>query len=317
MKRIVVHLFTVVFFAATLCHADPPKNSNALQANRLKVGNLTREFYYYAPSGLTKAPKLVFVLHKSGMPANRMPMLSGHQFERLAEKYGDMVIAYPQGYDRCWNDCRKGETSEAKKLRIDDVAFFEGMIEYFKDKFGIDASSVFATGFSNGAQMCLKLAKERPGLFRGIASVGANLPGDGNDDCTETKLPVSILLMNGTSDPINPYNGGLVKAGDGKQRGEVLSTSRTLQYWLELDKGDSTSVKEYAYPDLDKRDKSTAIKYTYDCARTGKRVVLIKVINGGHIFMNDGFGYWPRAWGNVNKDISAPAVILEFFRSLS
>jgi len=146
--------------------------------------------------------------------------------------------------------------------------------------------------------------------------VSATLPAEGNDDCTESGKPISILVMNGTSDPINPYNGGLVKAGDGKQRGDVVSTPRTLQYWLTRDKGDSTSVMEYSFPDVNQTDKSTAIRYTYHCDQTGKTVVLVKVINGGHIFMNDGFRYWPRVLGNVNKDISAPRVIMDFFRTL-
>ena len=52
-----------------------------------------------------------------------------------------------------------------------------------------------------------------------------------------------------------------------------------------LDKGDITSQKVYEFPDVNKNDKSTAVEYTYDCVQSEKKVVLIKVINGGHIFM--------------------------------
>jgi len=317
LKRILAGSVALMLIAAVASYGRVPRGSGALHSNRLRIDNLTRDFYHYVPSNLEGSPKLIFVLHGSGMMAKGMQMLSGHEFDRMADKYRDMIIVYPQGYGRYWNDCRKGGTFDAKKLKVDDVAFFLAMIKYYRDKFGINDSAVFAAGYSNGAQMCFKLAKECPELFKGIAAVSANLPAEGNDDCTESGKPVSILVMNGTSDPVNPYNGGLVKAGDGKQRGEVISTSRTMQYWLTLDKGDTTSVTEYPYPDVDQRDKSTAIKYSYRCAQTGKTVVLLKVINGGHIFMNDGFRYWPRVLGNVNKDISAPRVIMDFFRSLN
>jgi polyhydroxybutyrate depolymerase len=316
VKRLYLGSIVLMMCAAAVCNGRTPKGSGALQANLLRIDNVTRDFYHYVPSNLKNPAKLIFVLHGSGMTAKGMQMLSGHEFDRLADRHRDMIIVYPQGYGRYWNDCRGTGTYDAKRLKVDDVAFFVAMINYYIDKFGIDDSNVFATGYSNGGQMCFKLAKERPELFRGIAAVCANLPAGGNDDCAESGKPVSMLVMNGTSDPINPYGGGLVKAGDDKQRGEVVSTSRTMQYLLTLDKGDSTSVKEYPYPDLNTKDKSTAVRYTYNCAQTGKSVVLVKVINGGHIYMNDGFRYWPRMLGNVNKDISAPRVITDFFRSL-
>ena len=313
---------TLFVLALLLCvcvgaGAEPHNRSSSLRSGRVRVKQLARDFSYYAPARLSDSPKLVFVLHGSGMTAIGMRLASGHQFDRLADTYGDMVIVYPQGYGRYWNDCRVGGTYDAKKMNVDDVGFFAAMIRFFRENYHIDTTRVFVTGYSNGAQMCFKLAKESPGLFRGFASVGANLPVETNNDCKESGEPVSMLMINGTSDPVNPYDGGKVKAGDGKQRGDVISTSRTLQYWIHLAGGDSVVAKEYDYPDTDTKDKSTAVRYTYDCTQTGKTVVLLKVIHGGHIFMNDGFRYWPRVLGNVNRDIDAPTVIIDFFRGLS
>ena len=290
--------------------------ASPLRSAHLKVGNLQRMFLYYLPKHLSEAPKLVFVLHGSGMEAKGMQMLTGGQFDKLADRSKDFIVVYPQGYGRYWNDCRKAGSFEARKLDVDDIAFFESMIKYFKQNYTIDEKNVFVTGYSNGAQMCFKLAKERPAVFKGFAAVAANLPVEVNDDCVEARQPVSVLLMNGTADRINPYNGGMVKAGDGKERGVVMSTDQTVQYWLKLDNGDTTSTKEYDFPDVNTSDKSTAVQYTYDCVQSGKKVVLIKVINGGHIFMNAGFHWWPRVLGNVNKDINGPQIIMEFFRSL-
>ncbi len=293
-----------------------PTLAGQLHSGRITIDKLKRSFLFYIPKNLSDAPKLVFVLHGSGMEAKGMQVLTGGQFDKLAEAKKDIIVVYPQAYGRYWNDCRKSATFDSKKLNINDVAFFDSMVKYFKDNYSIDHKNIFAAGYSNGAQMCFKLAKARPGVYRGFAAVAANLPAPANDDCAAASQPVSMLLLNGTADPINPYNGGVVKSGDGKERGEVMSTNQTLQYWLDLDSGDTTSQKEYDFPDVNKSDRSTAVEYTYDCVQSGKKVVLIKVINGGHIFMNAGFHLWPRVFGNVNKDISAPQVIMEFFRSL-
>ncbi len=312
LKKILVLSLSLILYIGSLQLA----RSSPLQSAHLKIGSLQRMFLYYIPKHLSESPKLAFVLHGSGMEAKGMQMLTGAQFDKIADKQKDLIIVYPQGYGRYWNDCRKADTFETTKLNVDDIAFFESMIKYFKEHYRIDEKNVFVTGYSNGAQMCFKLAKERPAIFKGFAAVAANLPVEANDDCVEAHQPVSMLLMNGTTDRINPYNGGMVKAGDGKERGVVMSTDQTLQYWLGLDNCDTTSKKEYDFPDVNTTDKSTAVEYTYDSIQSGKKVVLIKVINGGHIFMNAGFHWWPRVLGNVNKDINGPQVIMEFFQSL-
>ncbi len=43
-----------------------------------------------------------------------------------------------------------------------------------------------------------------------MAVAAANLPTPDNNDCQPAKRPLSVLVMNGTADPINPYNGGKV-----------------------------------------------------------------------------------------------------------
>jgi polyhydroxybutyrate depolymerase len=294
-----------------------PKSAYALHYGSIKVDGNDRAFYYYTPKNLSDNPQLLFVIHGSGMTPTGMQELTGYQFNKLADTLKDLVVVYPQAYERFWNDCRKVGKFPSRKLGIDDVVFFEDMITYFQKKFNINDSDVFATGYSNGGHMCFMLAKEKPELFKGFAVVSANLPVASNDNCEGTDRPVNILIMNGTTDPINPYNGGIVKAGDGITRGKVMSTDSTIAYWLKLDQCDSASKTEFTFPDLNKSDHSTVVEDAYTSAATGKKVVLLKVINGGHIFMNSGFHFWPHFLGNANKDINAPAVIMDFFHSLN
>ena len=70
---------------------------------------------------------------------------------------------------------------------------------------------------------CLEaLAIEAGDTFAAIAPIVASLPK--NSKCSSPTEAVALLLVNGTDDPILPYNGGFM-AGS---RGEVLSTVETI-----------------------------------------------------------------------------------------
>ncbi len=63
--------------------------------------------------------------------------------------------------------------------------------------------------------------------------MNANIPTNSSGECGDTKKPVSILLMKGTNDTINPYEGGEV-IFDGKIFGAVISAEQNLNYWLDV-----------------------------------------------------------------------------------
>ena len=287
-----------------------------LHKKEITIGSIKREFSFYLPKQLAKHPGIVFVIHGSGSTSKDMQILTGFQFDKLADKYKDFIVVYPQSYEKYWNDCRKESSFISKKMNIDEIAYFEKMIDYLSETFSINKSEVFASGFSNGGQMCYKLAKEIPDKFKGISAVCSNLPVETNNDCYEKNLPVSIIIINGNTDPYNPYNGGEVIVGDNQKRGSILSTSRTIDYWLNINKCDTLNKKIYNFPDLDKTDNSTAISFVYRSSITNKKVGYIKVNNGGHIFPNPAFTSWSKELGNVNRDVNAPEIIIEFFRGL-
>jgi len=312
LLAVAIVISALVLIAAYVFQFNP---FNRPQHVELFVGNLQREFYYHAPKGVSEKPQLIFVLHGSTGTPEVAQLSTGHQFDKLADESKDAIIVYPAGYHKYWNDCRKVATYDAKKQNIDDVAFFGKMIAYFKERYHIDTARVFAVGHSNGGHMCYKLAKEKPEWFKGVAAISASLPVDENNDCYDAHQPVSVLVMNGTSDPINPFNGGEVVAGDGQKRGAVRSTDQTIQYWIENDSCNAAPTITN-FPDLDASDNSTAAAYLYQNAMTGKQVELVKITNGGHVIPNPTFSLWPKSLGNVNKDINAPKIIWDFFKGL-
>ncbi|MDZ7899228.1 MAG: alpha/beta hydrolase-fold protein [Arcicella sp.] len=229
---------TILFFiVATLSlNAFGQDAAKINQRDSLKIGEHTRSFLFHIPSNITKKPKLLFVIHGSDGTGELMVKFTDGWFGKLADERGDVIVVYPNGYKKHWNDCRKEANFDANLENIDDNTFFKEVINYFVKNYGVDTKQVFAAGHSNGGHQVFKLAKEMPQYFRKFAAVSANLPTPSNEDCFATGKPVSMLVINGTGDAINPYNGGeVVLPGDAK-RGNVISTNETMNYWAGLAK---------------------------------------------------------------------------------
>src|SRR5207237_108388 len=79
----------------------------------------------------------------------------------------------------------------------------------------------------------------------------SNVPAPGNMAITPKRKPVSMLLMNGTADPFVPWNGGdVVLHGVWGNRGAVLSTQASIDYFLALD-GLVGPPATTQFPDID------------------------------------------------------------------
>jgi polyhydroxybutyrate depolymerase len=248
-----------------------------------------RTFNYKDP-GNDKRSNLMFVMHGSGGNGKDM-MGSTTKLEQKA-KAEDLLLVYPDGYQHYWNECRKAATSTANIENINENAFFDGMINYFSDKYHINKKKVFAAGMSGGGHMAYKLAMTMPDKIKAVTAVIANLPDTNNMDCIEVKRPIPIMIINGTADPLNPYNGGMMVSGN-VTFGYVRSTDRTFKYWSTLAGYTGEPVKE-SLPDTDPTDGRTIERYTYK--KKGKpEVVLLKVIGGKHDYPKD-IDVYEEAW---------------------
>jgi len=271
-----------------------------------------RHFLSYTPSRATERPALVLVFHASRGSGARARAAFGYEFDRLAESAG-FIVVYPDGFEGHWNDCRRAGPYSANRLQVDDVGFTRALVDHFVREQAADRRRVFATGLSNGGQMALRLALEAPELVRAVAPVAASLPTGGNMDCQTLGRPVSILLMNGTADPMNPYEGGEVALfGWLGSRGHVLSTQNTIDYWRELAASQGPPQLELL-PDRDAGDHSRVERRSW--REPGhKAVVLDTIVGGGHTLPNPELRM-PRLLGPTNGDLVAAREIWRFFES--
>lgn len=120
------------------------------------------------------------------------------------------IVIFPEGWSDTsgvnfcgWNDCR----SDTDLLPVeDDVGFIERVSEWAEANFQIDPDRIYANGFSNGGFMVFRLAADLSGRFAAMAAVCSSLPA--HSECNPIPESMPVLLMNGTADPLMPYEGG-------------------------------------------------------------------------------------------------------------
>ncbi len=298
--------------ATTATTATPTTGSPAApvgdSTRRLVSGGRTRTYLLHVPTAYTAGASvpLVIAFHGYGGTGTAQARMSG--MSAVADRNG-FIVAYPDGIERAWNDDRGGLTGADPT--VDDVAFTRDLIKQLESEYAIDPGRVYATGMSNGGFMCYRLARDLPDLIAAIATVAALLsPNLVRGSSFSTPMPV--LIIQGTADPLVPYNGGSVAPSRLNRRGTVMSAPDTARFFARLD-GCSPSATTESLPDTAPSDGATATRLTCAGGRLGSEVELITVEGGGHTWPG-GARYLPaRLIGPVCRDFQAGEVIWEFF----
>ncbi len=286
---------------------EAPRLSGKLIKGTLEVGGLKRAYLTYVPQGLMKGAPLVVVMHGSGQNSAQMRTATGYGFERLADEHGFAVV-YPDGYEGYWNACNIVGDYSANKRNIDDVGFLTEMLDKLIAEIGVDRDRVFATGVSRGGHMAYRLALEAPSRFRAVAAVAANVPAPKNFKCKPAGQGTSsVIIMNGTKDPLNPFDGGEVKLFGLFRRGEVRSSRESGQYFADLN--DITGAPETKGAQVTGRDHVEQVLWRN---HSRVEVELIAIHGGGH-GMPQPYSRYPRILGPTPKEPNGPAVIWAFF----
>ncbi len=276
------------------------------RAGSIVHGGLTRTYLLHMPAGFDQARQwpLVFVLHGGGGDGAKVTKLTG--FGSKADSAG-FIVCCPDAVNNHWNDGRQVRRFKSQREGVDDVGFIAALIDRFAKDMNVDRRRVYATGISNGGMMCHRLACELSDRIAAIAPVAAALPEPLANSARPSR-PMPVLVINGTKDPLVPFEGGGV--GLYHKRGEVLSVARTVGFWVAADscgpKPETTEI-----PDVDPHDGITVVRERYSGGRDSSEVILYRVEGGGHT--------WPSGarrvarFGKTARDIDATEAIWEFF----
>lgn len=277
------------------------------ERGRLHVGALERTFLYYAPPELPANPAAVLVFHGAGGEGARIRAFIGPELERLARERG-FVIVYPDGHGGHWNDCRSDVPYPAKRRNIDDPEFVRGLVSWLGGRYGVDGERVRAVGFSNGAHFAFRLALELTGEIQAIATFGASLPVPEELDCKSTSIAVPAMLVNGTADPINPFDGGEARGPDGGALGRVLSSRATAEHFARLAGYPLDAAVEKTTLPLD----GTGVERR-TWSRPGAPEVVHYTIRGGGHTIPDPSASFPDFVGPVERRFRAVEEAIHFF----
>jgi polyhydroxybutyrate depolymerase len=285
--------------AAPEC-ADLGARSPETRCEAISFGGLERTYRIYVPAHLADGPAaLLLVLHGGGGGGAGMEELTQHGFNRRADETGALIV-YPDGVHHGWNDGRHDLKSRASREDVDDVGFLRALVAALERRHAIDPERVFVTGMSNGGMMTLRLACEARDVFKGFVAVAASLGADLAPHCEAAGIQ-KLALIDGTADPIVPWDGGEVSVL-GASRGKVIGARATFQFFMDAAHCGTAS----AAPPLDRvADDGTQLTLHRAAGCDGADVRLYEVNGGGHAW--PGGVRYAREWliGKVSRELDA------------
>jgi polyhydroxybutyrate depolymerase len=257
---------------------------------------IDREYIYYEPVDLDEQAPLVFVMHGYTGDANSIKNYS--DMNQFADQYG-FAVCYPRGTtdgggNRFWNVGYAFHQNQT----VDDVGFLTELAQYLQLTHGLNPDYTFATGMSNGGEMCYMLACQSYNTFKAVAPVAGMILTDILNECADSP-PIPIFEIHGSQDDVTPPSGD-PNNNDGW--GAYPSIPFTINYFSE--KNECTTVVTETLPDTDFSDGSYVLSEKHLNGINNNEVWYYKVVGGGHD--------WPGAWGNM--DINAGEEAWLFFQ---
>lgn len=277
----------------------------AVAGETLTVAGQERHYDLVLPAKNQGLLPLVILLHGGG--GDPAAIAKGSKLADYAEQRG-LAAAFSAGYDGHWNDGRQDFDSKAHELGIDDVAFLTELVRDLAAGGPIDPRQVYLAGVSNGGMMALRILCERSDLFAGFGVVAAGLPTAISEGC-QVSHPAPLLVMNGTDDPIVPFDGGAVGLRKEKPRGIVLGVEEMLALFA-ANYG-CAGRQEIFIEDTALGDEVTPLLFSYQgCAAP---IRFFRLEGGGHGWPGSGRQAPELFVSKVPETPDATAEILRFF----
>lgn len=301
-------------FAYFLYTPEPelPPLSGTLDKGTMEVAGLQRSYRIYVPRGLPQGAPLLLVMHGSGEGPQAIRKGTGYGFERLADQHGFAVV-YPKSFGFDWNDCSTIGDTSVDGVRADDAGFLAALVDKLVSEIGVDPGRVFAAGVSNGGSMALRLALEDPKRYRAVAAALANVPAPDNFQCRPGTQTPSVMIMNGTDDPLVPYAGGEINLlGLFYKGGQVISSVASAQYFA-----DRNGITGRPRVSLTPMAPGARVEQARWQSADGRREVELVTLHGAGHGLPQPWARRPRLLGPSPMEPNGPALIWAFFERQS
>ena len=258
-----------------------------------------RAYYVHLPKSYDGKKSYPVVLNFHGGMSRADQQREISRMDEAADKEG-FIVVYPQGTGRTrLLTFNAGACcGYAANTKIDDVGYTRQILDDLEKTYSVDRRRIYATGYSNGAMLCYRLACELSDRIAAIAPVSGTMGVEG----PKPNRPVPVLHIHGLQDRNVPFAGG--KGENQFQPNPHRSVDSTLQWWRKVNR-------------CEKEPKTTDnVDYervSFGSEDGGASIELYKIKEGGHTWPGGSeFGSHLNL-GKVVKTVSANKIIWDFF----
>ncbi len=250
--------------------AVPQKAEAAYGRVTLNVGGVKRTATLVEFERLKKRRRPVIIVLHGGAGGSGAGLRARRNLglDAFARNSGAIVV-YPDAVDGFWGRAKPGEPAP------DDAGFIRALATKLIDQGTASRRRIYIAGISGGGMIAMKIACENSDLFSGAGAFVANMPAEWAPSCAPSQ-PLAFMLINGTADPMVPFNGGLANMPEGPR--EVLSSEATVAIFAKA--ANCTGQRIQTIVDRDKDDGSRiVVEHGVGCKMP---VEFVRVEGGGH-----------------------------------
>ena len=261
----------------------------------INIDGKKREYYLSLPEDTSKPFPLIINFH--GFLSHAIEQQEFSRMDNYAHLNGVGVI-YPEGINKSWNIGKDMMSEE------NDIGFVNALIDSVTSKYNIDSDRIYACGFSNGGEFSYELMCGLSNKITAFGSVGGNFIINEKRSCNINR-EIPLIHIHGTKDRLAKYNG---------YNGYFLSTISSVDFWAKHNQLDKMVVENIE--DIHKKDRTTVEKYTFYKDNSDTKVIHLKVINGGHVWLGSptfDLFYQKLLFGRNNHEINSSKELVDFF----
>ena len=246
-----------------------PEPTYGLSTQTVMHDGLTREYLLYVPASYTGAVAVPVVLSFHGGAMNASAMMEWTSDMRQLSEDEGFILVYPEGSllesgDGHWNPIPPSADS---KSDTDDFGFVAVMLDAMAEGHHIDATRVYATGYSNGAGMAYGLLCYLSDRIAAAAPVSGSMYFEMSEGCEATH-PTAVVVFNGTEDEARPYAG---------MPPWFMPVEDAVDFWVT-----HNGITSAAAIESFNTNGVTVERRLFSGEGGGSDVALFKIIGGGH-----------------------------------